>query len=66
MTHPLTLEEIQSKLQDRKLTVVADRTGISKVTLANIRDGYSKISTKTFLKIQKYFNTNPLDFSNGV
>jgi|TARA_R110000851_G_scaffold7322_1_gene28552 DNA-binding phage protein len=33
------LKDIVTELQDRNLTVVAERTGISRNTLKNIRDG---------------------------
>jgi transcriptional regulator with XRE-family HTH domain len=43
------LKEITKELQDRNLTVVAERTGISRNTLKNIRDGNNTNPTLSVL-----------------
>ena len=43
------LKEIVTELQDRNLTVVAERTGISRNTLKNIRDGHNTNPTLSVL-----------------
>lgn len=43
------LKEIVTELQDRNLTVVAERTAISRNTLKNIRDGHNTNPTLSVL-----------------
>lgn len=52
----LTLQEISEKLVDRRLSVVAERTGLHENTIANIRDGRSENPAYTTLKaLSDYF-----------
>lgn len=54
-----TLEDIITKLYDRKLSVIAEQTGLSTRTLADIRDKKNKNPTVcTLEKIAKYFEQN--------
>ncbi len=46
----LTLDEIRSRLADRRVPVVSERTGIAHSTIYAIRDGRSVNPTYTILK----------------
>lgn len=51
----LTVKEIQEKLEDRKLQVVADKTGVHYNTLKNIKDGKNTNPTfKVIKSISEY------------
>jgi hypothetical protein len=39
----MDLEQIKSLLQDRRLSIIAKATGLSTLTVANIRDGETKV-----------------------
>ena len=51
----LTLPEIQSKLKDRRLTVISKEIGISYPTLLAISKGQSNPTYKVMQKISDYF-----------
>ena len=46
----LNLEEIRERLQDRRLRVVADKTGLSYPTVLNVRDNIRSNPTYEVLK----------------
>ncbi len=52
----LTLEQIQTKLKDRRLTVVSKEVGISYPTLLAISKGQSNPTHKVMQKISDYLN----------
>jgi DNA-binding phage protein len=56
-TKMLKIEEIVERLKDRKLTVVARRTGINKQTLYNIMKGQLP-TYDTLVKISDYLENN--------
>jgi transcriptional regulator with XRE-family HTH domain len=52
----MDLERIKSLLQDRRLSIIAKATGLSTLTVANIRDGETKNpSYETIKKLNEYF-----------
>ena len=53
----MTLEEIQEKMKDRVLTVIAEKTGLHHNTLLNIKKG-QKPHLRTLVKLTKYFKEN--------
>ena len=56
----LTPEQIKDKLHDRKLSVVAEQTGLSVQTLWYIRSGKSKAPEfETIKKLSDYFEERP-------
>ena len=51
----LNLEEIRERLQDRRLRVVAERTGLSYPTVLNVRDNLRSNPTHEVMrKISEY------------
>jgi len=54
----LTLEEIRELLQDRRLMVVAQRTGLHYNTLLKIRDNTSSPSYEAVKALSDYFTAN--------
>ena len=54
MTDLLPLDDIQSALQDRRLTVVAERCGLSHPTVKGVADGNQQISLNTWTKLSEY------------
>ncbi len=50
----MTLDQILRSLDDRNLTVVADRVGLSKMTLYRITSGKMKPSYDTLQKLSDY------------
>ncbi|MBW1796543.1 MAG: helix-turn-helix domain-containing protein [Deltaproteobacteria bacterium] len=51
----MNLDEIREQLKDRRLSIVADATGLSTMTIARIRDGESDNPTiKTLQKLWDY------------
>lgn len=55
----LDLEEIQSRLGDRRLSVVADAAGISRKTLWEIREGrVSNPSYRVLKRLSEYLEEN--------
>lgn len=60
LVYMLTPKQIKEKLQDRKLGVVAEQTGLSTQTLWNIRTGRSQdLQYSTIEKLSKYFEERP-------
>lgn len=58
----LTIEQIKEKLNDRKLIVVSDVTGIHYNTLLRIRNGdFKDIRHDTYLKLNAYFSDDSSD-----
>jgi hypothetical protein len=54
MTDLLPLDDIQNALQDRRLTVVAERCGLSHPTVKGVADGNQQISLNTWKKLSEY------------
>ena len=54
----MTLEQLKERLRDRRPAVVAEATGLHALTIARIRDGSTKPSYDTLIKIQKYLELN--------
>jgi transcriptional regulator with XRE-family HTH domain len=46
----LSIEQIKEMLKDRNLEVVAERTGLSRQTLSNIRNGKAKSPSYSTVK----------------
>lgn len=55
----LTLEAIRKKLQDRKLSVISEKTGISIPTLWKVRNGQSDPAYSTVKKLSDYMEEMP-------
>lgn len=52
----LTLEQIKTKLEDRNLPVIAERTGVSYRTIVNIKNGTNKNPSLRIVKaLSEYF-----------
>lgn len=52
----LSLEQIKQKLADRKLSVIAQQTGVSRVTLYRLmQPGVTSANSKTLETLSKYF-----------
>lgn len=55
----LTLDEVRQRLQDRRLAVVAEATGITMPTLWRIRrDPKTGVRYSTLEKLNRYFEQN--------
>ena len=52
----LPLDDIRVALQDRRLTVVAERCGLSHPTVKSIATGNEKISLTTWKKLSDYLS----------
>lgn len=53
----LTLDEIKKRLADRRIDIVAERTGIHRNTLSAIRDGRTtNPSYETICRLSEYFS----------
>ena len=50
----MNLEEIQNRLKDRRISMIADATGLSVVTISNVRDGIGNPTIGTLQKIWDY------------
>lgn len=50
----MNLEQIKEALQDRKLTVVADKTGLSYDTIRRVASGEGDYHVSTLQKISDY------------
>lgn len=51
------LERLREQLKDRRLDILADATGISSQTIANIRDGKNtNPKIQTLIKLKEYFD----------
>ena len=55
MDNLIALEKIKCMLEDRRLTVVAKRTGLSYQTVQAVAQGRD-VSLKTWRKLSDYFN----------
>ena len=51
----LTLEELQELLQDKNLSFIGKKVGITRAYLSQIRNGNSVPSYKTLVKLNNYF-----------
>tara|TARA_R110000787_G_scaffold130230_1_gene242177 strand:+ start:240 stop:431 length:192 start_codon:yes stop_codon:yes gene_type:complete len=56
MTELIPIDDIRSALQDRRLTVVADKCGLSHPTVKSIATGNEQISLKTWKKLSEYLS----------
>jgi len=54
----LTLKEIRKRLEDRNLTVISERTGVSYQTLWRITKTNSTPNAATAEKLSKYLENN--------
>lgn len=54
----LTLDEIKKRLSDRRITTVAQATGLTRQTLYNIQRGADP-SYQTLVALTKYFEERP-------
>lgn len=56
----LTIEELSKRLKQRNITAVAEASGVSYLTIANIAKGLNKRPHKSTLKLLNiYFEENP-------
>jgi transcriptional regulator with XRE-family HTH domain len=56
----IEIDHIKRSLADRRLDIVSDATGVSRSTLARIRDGRQENPTYFILrKLAAYFEANP-------
>lgn len=54
----MKIEELASKLEDRRISVVAERTGIAEATLRAIARGANKNPTyANYMRLVEYFNS---------
>ena len=54
-----TIKEIKEKLEDRRISVVSEKTGLSRQVIYNIVLGKSKNPTyDTMVKLNEYFQEN--------
>ena len=54
MTNLMPLDDIKNALQDRRLTIVAGRCGLSHPTVKGVADGNEQISLNTWKKLSEY------------
>ena len=54
MTNLMPLDDIKNALQDRRLTIVAERCGLSHPTVKGVADGNQQISLNTWKKLSEY------------
>jgi len=54
MTNLMPLDDIRNALQDRRLTVVAEKSGLSHPTVKGVADGNEQISLNTWKKLSEY------------
>ena len=54
MTNLMPIDDIRESLQDRRLTVVAERCGLSHPTVKAIATGNEQISLTTWKKLSEY------------
>lgn len=59
MSDLLPLDHLRAMLADRRLTVVAERCGLSYPSVKRIADGETNISVKTWRKVSDYL-TQPV------
>lgn len=59
----MTLQEISDKLQDRVVKVVAEKTGLSEITIIGIKKGnHTDARISTLEKLEKYFEDNRKEY----
>ena len=56
MTNLMPIDDIRESLQDRRLTVVAERCGLSHPTVKAIATGHEQISLTTWKKLSEYLS----------
>jgi len=56
MTKLIPLDDIRNALQDRRLTVVAEKCGLSHPTVKAISTGNEQISLTTWKKLSEYLS----------
>jgi len=56
MTNLIPIDDIRNALQDRRLTVVAEKCGLSHPTVKSIASGNEKISLNTWKKLSDYLS----------
>ena len=56
MTNLIPIDDIRKTLQDRRLTVVAERCGLSHPTVKSIATGNEQISPTTWKKLSEYLS----------
>jgi len=54
MDDMIPLETIRASLQDRRLTVVAEKSGLSHPTVKAVATGNERISLNTWRKLSEY------------
>ena len=54
MDDMIPLETIRDALQDRRLTVVAEKSGLSHPTVKAVHQGNERISLNTWRKLSEY------------
>jgi hypothetical protein len=54
MDNMIPLETIRDALQDRRLTVVAEKSGLSHPTVKAVATGNERISLNTWRKLSEY------------
>jgi len=54
MTELIPITEIREALQDRRITVVADKCGLSHPTVKGVASGNEQISLTTWKKLSEY------------
>lgn len=60
----MTLEQIKNALQDRRIDKVMDSTGLSRTTIAEIRDGKQTNPTwETISKLSEYLKDSIMEKS---
>jgi len=60
----LSIAEIRDRLADRRLTIVAEKSGLSYPTVKRVADGEEGITLTTLRKLSAYFTT-PVVSSDG-
>jgi len=58
MEEMIPLETIRASLQDRRLTVVAEKSGLSHPTVKAVATGNERISLQTWKKLSDYLKVN--------
>ena len=56
MINLIPIDDIRNALQDRRLTVVAEKCGLSHPTVKAIASGNEKISLNTWKKLSDYLS----------
>jgi len=55
----LTAEQARTKLEDRKLSFVAEKVGLTYMSLSRLMKGIGDPSLKTLQKLSDYFHERP-------